>query len=420
MCATADKAPSEKIGKGERKKKADAGEAFQCNAFQLCNAEDIVDATVSAVSPKKQKKHFSRPPASSKSSCASTRSSTEASTRASTEASESLELSQPTSPMKPASAFKPKVNKIRLEKNLEKVRKCVREVVGQLNHFQVWVKTAFSTPDACFEALARDAHTPHMDLDSFVCNVQIQGFKGSGEMVFHGLCDTWSDGLVITRVSFVKRLKNMGCPLLLVVRQAMSANAKKMQQRRAKHRNATLKKDDIDRLIFFRDFVEPLFDCPDKVFDDIAGDDGTVDEDEFTEWLADHNFPGDAKEVFHCFAGSDGVLGRITFSEMLLTCKKLAEGKAEILEKKQEDDNGDEPTKAKAKGKKKSSRQGKMLSKAHAVEAKAAVEGEALKKPKRQRCKSAGAAQAGSNLSQQSCNPVPNLELHKIIRASQA
>jgi len=409
MCATAEKAPSEKIVKGEKKKKADAGESFHCKAFQFCMAEDVVHTAVPAIPIKKR---FSRPSTSSKSSCAST--------RASTEASESPEEAQPASPMAFAPPSKPKVDRIRLEKNLEKVRKCVREVVGQLNHFQVWVKTAFSTPDACFEALAMDAHAPHVDRDSFVCNVQTQGFKGSGEMVFHGLCDTWSNGLVITRVSFVKRLKNMGCPLLLVVRQAMSANAKKLQQRRAKNRNAKLKKDDIDRLIFFRDFVEPLFDCPDKVFDDIAGDDGTVDEDEFTEWLADHNFPGDAKEVFHCFAGSDGVLGRITFSEMLLTCKKLAEGKAEILEKKQEDDNGDEPTKAKAKGKKKSSRQGKMLSKAHAVEAKAAVEGEALKKPKRQRCKSAGAAQAGSNLSQQSCNPVPNLELHKIIRASQA
>jgi len=51
------------------------------------------------------------------------------------------------------------------------------------------------------------------------------------------------------------------------------------------------------------------------------------------------------------------------------------------VEKKQEDSNEDEPTKTKSK--KRLSRQGRMLNKAHPLEAQATVEGEVSKKSKR-------------------------------------
>jgi len=156
-------------------------------------------------------------------------------------------------------------------------------------------------------------------------NVEIQGFKGKADKVFYGMCDqhTWSDGLVITQETFGKRIRSMGVPIMLVIRQAMAANHKKIQQRLAKSRRSNLKKEDIAQLIFFRNFIEPLFESPEKVFDDIAGDDGCVDEDEFVTWLAGHKYPGDAKKVFQCFCDHDGIIARFAFSELIATCKKI-------------------------------------------------------------------------------------------------
>mmetsp|Transcript_77568 Transcript_77568/g.141059 ORF Transcript_77568/g.141059 Transcript_77568/m.141059 type:complete len:678 (+) Transcript_77568:80-2113(+) len=308
ICSPEGKAPAEKLAKnGQKKDSEDAA----CDNFMCCMPETAVGPAggatrISRPTWKRQTRTLSNP--------------SEASTHAPTEAST---VSHATS----QHGSKPKkVNQVRLEKNLKKMRIRVREVVGQLNHFQVWMKKKFKTPEDCFDALAGDSRTKQLELEGFVYNAKIQGFKGQADKVFHGLCDeeSWSAGWVITKDAFVKRMTTMGTPLVLAVRQAMTVNHKKIQKNVAKKKKEDLQKGYVDQLIFFRNFIEPIFDSPKKVFDDIAGDDGCIDEDEFVTWLSGHDFPGDAKKVFHCFCDEDGLVDRDGFSSMLATCKSLA------------------------------------------------------------------------------------------------
>jgi len=219
---------------------------------------------------------------------------------------------------KDADKTEKKIDKLRVENNLNRWRKIASETAGEINHFAVFSKNSFKSLDAGFDAIA-GKKVDEVDLHNFVIRLEELEYTGDAEKVFHGMCDdqSWDTSAVMSRMAFYERLSSIGNSFRMVVRQALCRDGSKIKKKvaqamKAKRRDANLVDD-------FRKFIEPRYATPGKCFDAIADDDANIDEDEFLEWLKGVDFPGDAASTFQNFCDVDGYITRVAFSEILMT-----------------------------------------------------------------------------------------------------
>jgi len=134
-------------------------------------------------------------------------------------------------------SFRPmRIDHERVSRRFKVLQRLALEVVGQLNHFHVFVNTSCAKPgtsDAyrigeAFEWLTGCSDVREISFDEFTRSLEKHRFTGQSDKVFFALCEdpkrlqNGTEGLIIARSSFIKRLMFMGNPFRLVVRQAIA------------------------------------------------------------------------------------------------------------------------------------------------------------------------------------------------------
>jgi len=135
-----------------------------------------------------------------------------------------------TSSSSEVSLFRPmRIDQVRVEAHFKKLRRLVLDVVGELNHFHVFVTSEFGKPGDAFDWLAESSGIEGVSFDDFTRRLETRKFTGRSDKVFYAFCKDpmrlydGTQGLVVLREKFVQRLSWMGPPFRLVVRQLIGS-----------------------------------------------------------------------------------------------------------------------------------------------------------------------------------------------------
>lgn len=128
-----------------------------------------------------------------------------------------------------SASFRPmRIDEERVRRHFKKVRRVALEAVGELNHFQVFVKRSFETKGEAFDWISGSDDATEVDFDQFTSQLERRGFTGKSHVVFYALCEdpkkiqNGMEGLIIRREQFWQRLAGLGPPFRMVVRQIIA------------------------------------------------------------------------------------------------------------------------------------------------------------------------------------------------------
>jgi len=124
-----------------------------------------------------------------------------------------------------------RINEERAARNFEKVRLLAHTVVGELNHFHVFVNRSFETPNKAFDLLAGGSDVGEATFEKFTQQLERLQFTGRSDRVFFALCEdprkqfVEVQGLVVRRHRFLQRLSSRRPPLQRIVDQLIATRS---------------------------------------------------------------------------------------------------------------------------------------------------------------------------------------------------